>query len=136
MHPLRATGTPAAAAPTDGETQGANLRSTRFTYMCGEKDTAYGRIERCRRCQKLIEELKGGRDDIYPVAPASTRPATATASFDRDKIPTIYDAVRNAAPREVTWVMTDGLLKDYFCCTCPSENFDEQPMVRSARTTS
>src|SRR5262249_33509673 len=38
-----------ASAPTDGETMGENLRNTRFTYMVGSRDTAYGRAERCQK---------------------------------------------------------------------------------------
>ena len=37
-----------AAAPTDGETRSENLRDLRFTVMVGDKDTAYGRADRCR----------------------------------------------------------------------------------------
>ena len=37
-----------AAAPTDGETRSENLRDLRFTVMVGDRDTAYGRADRCR----------------------------------------------------------------------------------------
>jgi predicted esterase len=109
-----------AAAPSDGETQGANLRATRFTYMVGEKDTAYGRIERARAFERLIAELKGGRDDIYPATFEYQAGFGHGGLPDRDKIPTMYHARRDAAPREVTWVMTDGLVQDFFWLHVPT----------------
>ena len=47
-----------AAAPTDGQTSAKTLRNTRFTFMVGEKDTAYGRRERCERFAVQVKELK------------------------------------------------------------------------------
>jgi len=38
-----------AAAPTDGQTSAKTLRNTRFSFMVGEKDNAYGRRERCEK---------------------------------------------------------------------------------------
>src|SRR5205823_6526146 len=36
-----------AAAPTDGTISAKMLRNTRFTYMVGDSDNAYGRRQRC-----------------------------------------------------------------------------------------
>jgi hypothetical protein len=47
-----------AAAPTDGETLGENLRDVRFTAMVGDKDTAYGRADRCRAFIRNLEGWK------------------------------------------------------------------------------
>ena len=44
-----------AAAPTPGETRGENLRNVRFTFMVGERDTAYGRAERCLEFEREIQ---------------------------------------------------------------------------------
>jgi hypothetical protein len=33
---------------------------------------------------------------------------------DRDKIKEMYPAVRNPAPRELTWLMTDKVITDFF----------------------
>jgi hypothetical protein len=33
---------------------------------------------------------------------------------DRDKIKDMYPAVRNPVPRELTWLMTDGVVRDFF----------------------
>ena len=54
-----------AAAPTDGETMSENLRDLRFTVMVGDRDTAYGRADRCRAFIKAIEGLKA-RYGGYP----------------------------------------------------------------------
>ena len=56
-----------AAAATDGETTGKTLRTTPFTVMVGELDTMYGRYERNLKFKEQIEQLRGGRTDIYPV---------------------------------------------------------------------
>jgi predicted peptidase len=54
-----------AAAPTPGETRGENLRDVPFTLMVGERDTAYGRAERCRDFVKQLEGWKA-RYGGYP----------------------------------------------------------------------
>ena len=49
-----------AAAPTPGETRGENLRNVRFTFMVGERDTAYGRAERCLEFEREIQTWRKG----------------------------------------------------------------------------
>src|SRR5205823_7060885 len=56
-----------AAAPTDGTISPRNLRNTRFTFMIGEKDTAYGRRKRCEAFAEAIQKLKEEASDAYPV---------------------------------------------------------------------
>jgi pimeloyl-ACP methyl ester carboxylesterase len=103
-----------AGAPTDGETTGKTLRNTVFTYMVGEKDTAYGRVERCRKFNENIKELRGNRTDIYPVTFVEIAGNGHTGLPDRDLIKEMYPAVRNPVPRELTWLMTDTVIKDFF----------------------
>ena len=38
---------------------------------------------------------------------------------DRDKIKSMYPAVRDPVPAELTWEMTDGAVKDFFWLSCP-----------------
>ena len=47
-----------AAAPTPGETKGENLRDVRFTFMVGERDTAYGRADRCLEFEQQIQNWR------------------------------------------------------------------------------
>ena len=47
-----------ASAPTPGETRGENLRNVRFTFMVGERDTAYGRAERCLAFEREIQNWR------------------------------------------------------------------------------
>ena len=54
-----------AAAPTPGETRGENLRNVRFTFMVGERDTDYGRAERCLEFEREIQTWRG-RYGGYP----------------------------------------------------------------------
>src|SRR5579871_4536812 len=57
-----------AAAPTDGTISPLCLRNTRFTFMVGENDTAYGRRERCEKFNQEIQRLQHEEGGGYPVA--------------------------------------------------------------------
>jgi len=103
-----------AAAATDGETTPKTLRNTVFTAMVGEKDTAYGRYDRNRRFKDTVEQLQGGREDIYPVKVEIIAGNGHTGLPDRDKIVSMYPSVRRPAPRELTWLQTDKVIQDFF----------------------
>ncbi len=103
-----------ASAPTDGETTGKTLRNTIFSYMVGDKDTAYGRYERCVKFNEQIETLRGDRKDIYPVTFQLIKGNGHTGLPDRDKIKDMYAAIRNPVPRELTWLMTDKVVRSFF----------------------
>jgi pimeloyl-ACP methyl ester carboxylesterase len=103
-----------AAAPTDGETAAKTLRSTIFTCMVGEFDTAYDRHDRDARFRDTIAKLRGDRTDIYPVTVDIVPGAQHSNLADRDKIKEMYPAVRNPVPRELTWLMTDKVITDFF----------------------
>ncbi len=108
-----------AAAPTDGETTGKTLRNTVFTFMIGEKDTMYGRLDRCRRFDETIRHLRGDRTDIYPVTMEFKAGQPHSGLPDRDKIKDMYAAVRNPVPRELTWEMTDRVIDDFYWLHVP-----------------
>jgi len=103
-----------AAAPTDGETTGKTLRNTIFTCMVGENDTMYGRFERDLKFRTTIQEFRGDRADTYPVTVQFIPGNGHTGLPDRDKILEMYAAVRNPVPRELTWLMTDKVIQDFF----------------------
>lgn len=103
-----------AAAPTDGETSAKTLRNTRFTFMVGEQDNAYGRRERCEKFAEKIKQLKGDREDIYPVE-FLFKPRFGHGGLpDRDMISQMYDYTRNVVPKHLTWEMTDSVVKRFF----------------------
>jgi pimeloyl-ACP methyl ester carboxylesterase len=108
-----------AAAPTDGETTGKTLRNTIFSYMVGEKDTAYGRVDRCRKFDQIIQGLRGDRKDIYPVTLTVIPRNGHTGLPDREIIKEMYPATRNSAPRELTWLMTDKVIHDFYWLRVP-----------------
>ena len=122
-----------AGAPTDGETVAHTLRNTVFTYMIGEKDTAYGRIDRCRKFNDTVEALRSGRDDIYPVQMQFIAGNGHTGLPDRDKIVEMYPAVRNPVPRELTWLMTDKVIRNFFWLGTASPG-KEQEIKASCRS--
>lgn len=103
-----------AAAATDGETTAKTLRTTPFTVMVGELDTMYGRYERNQKFKAEMERLRGGRTDIYPGSVTIVKGNGHSGLPDRDKITDLYPAVRNPVPREVTWLMTDSVVRDFF----------------------
>ncbi len=103
-----------AGAPTDGETTAKTLRNTIFTCMVGENDTMYGRLERDKKFREIVRQLRGDRNDIYPVTVQIIPGNGHTGLPDRDEILEMYPAVRNAVPRELTWLMTDTVIKDFF----------------------
>jgi hypothetical protein len=61
-----------------------------------------------------IEKLRGGRTDIYPVRVDIIASNGHGGLPDRDNIAGMYPAVRNPVPRELTWLMTDKVVKDFF----------------------
>lgn len=109
-----------AAAGTDGETTPKTLRTTPFTAMVGEKDTAFGRYDRNRKFAAAVEALRGDRTDIYPVKVQIIAGNGHTGLPDRDRIKDLYPAVRNPVPREVTWLQTDKVIRDLFWLHCPA----------------
>lgn len=103
-----------AAAPTDGETTARTLRNTIFTVMVGEQDTMYGRRDRNQKFANTVESLRGARTNIYPVRVDILKGFGHGGLPDRDKIAGMYPAVRHPVPRELTWLMTDKVIKDFF----------------------
>lgn len=103
-----------AAAPTDGQTSAKTLRNTRFTFMVGENDTAYGRRERCEKFAKQIKDLKEANEGDYPVEFMYKEGFGHGGLPDRDMISQMYEYERNPAPKHVTWEMTDTVVKRFF----------------------
>ncbi len=109
-----------AAAPTDGQSLAETLRNTRFTFMIGANDHAYGRAERCRDFADRIAVLRGERTDIYPVAMEWKEDYGHGGLPDRDKIAEMYPFVRDVTPRNLTWHMSDTVIHDFDWLTCDS----------------
>jgi predicted esterase len=124
-----------AAAATDGETSAKTLRSTPFSAMVGEKDTAYDRFERNQKFAALIPQLRGERTDIYPVKIEILPNYGHGGLPDRDKIVDLYPHVRNTAPRELTWEQTDSVIRDFFWLQCekPGKNQEINATCRDNR---
>jgi hypothetical protein len=108
-----------AAAPTDGTISPRTLRSTRFTFMIGEKDNAYGRRERCEKFDRAVQKLKAQNKGDYPVAMELKKGFGHGGLPDRDKIKEMYPFTRNPAPRHVTWELTDAVIRHFFWLSVP-----------------
>ena len=103
-----------AAAGTDGETTAKTLRTTKFTAMVGELDTAHRRHERNLRFKEEVKALRGNRTEIYPVTVTIIKGNGHTGLPDRDLIKDMYPSVRNPVPREISWLQTDPMVRDFF----------------------
>ncbi len=113
-----------AAAPTDGQISARTLRNTRFTFMVGENDTAFGRRERCDKFAEQIAELQSAASNgtEYPVE-FLFKPGYGHGGLpDRDIIPELYDYNRNTTPLHLTWEQTDTVVNRHFWLT------DENPV--------
>jgi predicted esterase len=103
-----------AAAPTDGTISALSLRNTRFTFMVGENDNAYGRRERCEKFDKEIQKLKSEEGCGFPVEFEFKKGFGHGGLPDRDKIKDMYEFTRALNPRHLTWELTDAVLTDHF----------------------
>ena len=102
-----------AAALADGASE-ITLRNTAFSTMVGEKDSMYGRNKRILEFDKSIKQLRGERTDIYPVTVQIIANHPHSGLPDRDKIADLYPNVRNPVPKELTWLLTDSVIRDFF----------------------
>lgn len=103
-----------AAAPTDGETSAVGLRHLPFSFMVGGKDTAYGRRERCEKFAAAVKALRGDRTDVYPVTFELIEGNGHTGLPDRDKLATLLQTTRQLMPKELSWELTDGVVREHY----------------------
>ena len=103
-----------AAAPTDGETTAKTLRNTIFSVWVGEHDLMYGRLDRDKKFADEIKALRGDRTDGYPVTIDIKEGHGHSDLPDRDFLAGMLQATRNPVPRELTWLMTDSVITDFF----------------------
>ncbi len=103
-----------AAAPTDGETTAKTLRNTNFSVWVGEHDLMYDRLSRDQKFAAEVKALRGDRTDIYPVTTDIIAGHGHGDLPDRDLLAGMTTVVRNPVPRELTWLMTDTVITDFF----------------------
>ena len=107
-----------ASAPTDGETFGENLRNTRFTFMVGERDTAFGRADRCQAFAKKVDEWRTKRGG-YPGG-FEWRPGVGHSVPDRDKLAEMLkEGRRDPWPKQLVWVQSDHVLQHFYWIESP-----------------
>ncbi len=111
-----------AAAPTGGQTSARTLRNTVFTFMIGERDTRYGRIGLCRKFDETIRKLREENPGAYPVTMEYRAGHGHGGLPDRDKIRDMYGHVRRAAPRTLTWEMTDSVVGRFYWLSVDAPN--------------
>jgi pimeloyl-ACP methyl ester carboxylesterase len=114
-----------AAAPTDGTISPRCLRNTRFTFMIGEMDNAFGRRQRCESFNQDIQKLKNVDKDEFPVVMELKKGFGHVGLPDRDKIKDLYPFVRNPVPRHLTWDLTDPFVREFFWLGVPHPDRDQ-----------
>ncbi len=107
-----------ASAPTDGETQGENLRNLYFTWVNGATDTAYGRADRVQAFAKSWAEWK----EEYGGFNGGMTFLENTGHFvpDRDKVAELLKQDRNLAPDRLIWNQTDERVKTHYYLVDPA----------------
>ena len=107
-----------ASAPTDGETQGENLRNLYFTWVNGATDTAYGRAERVQAFAKKWDEWK----EEYGGFNGGMTFLEGTGHFvpDREKPAELLQQQRNIAPDKLIWNQTDERVKTHYYLVDPN----------------
>jgi predicted esterase len=103
-----------AAAPSDSHTIAANLRYTPFTFMIGEKDTAYGRVDRCKAFHGVVEKLQQANKGHFPVQMEFIKGNAHTGLPDRDKIKEMYKHERKPTPKHLSWELSDSVLDRFY----------------------
>jgi pimeloyl-ACP methyl ester carboxylesterase len=103
-----------AAAPTDGTISAKTLRNTRFTFMIGEHDHAYGRRKRCEAFNDGVQKLKRENKGDFPVEMQFKKGYHHSGLPDREKIKEMYPFTRNPVPRHLTWELTDAVVGHFF----------------------
>jgi hypothetical protein len=102
-----------AAAPTPDETRGENLRNVRFTFMVGERDTDYGRAERCLEFEQEIQTWRA-RFGGYP-GRFEWETSVGHQVPDHDKLAEMLKAGwRKPRPERIVWAQSDNVLKHFY----------------------
>jgi predicted esterase len=114
-----------AAAPTDNTISARCLRGTRFTFMIGENDNAFGRRKRCEAFNDVIQKLKAKDKDDFPVLMELKQGFGHGGLPDRDKIKDMYSYRRNPVPRHITWDLTDAVIRQLFWLSVPQPGRDQ-----------
>lgn len=103
-----------AAAPTPGTISARTLRNTRFTFMIGEKDTAYGRANGCKDFNAIVEKLQKENPGEFPVKMEWIANHGHGGLPDRDKIKELIPHRREATPRNLSWDLTDSVIDSFY----------------------
>ncbi|MEZ6197873.1 MAG: transglutaminase domain-containing protein [Planctomycetota bacterium] len=103
-----------ASAPTDGQTSARPLRNLPFTFMVGEKDTAYGRADRCRKFEEILAGLRAAERDGWPSAFHFIAGNGHTGLPDRDYLPAMLGHRRDPVPRRLDWELTDETVRRHY----------------------
>ncbi|MBM3974009.1 MAG: hypothetical protein FJ301_07910 [Planctomycetes bacterium] len=109
-----------AAAPTDGQTSAVGLHTLAFSSMVGDRDTAYGRRERCEGFARQIADLQQQHPGRYPARFDLIANNGHTGLPDRDLLARLVPLARAASPKWLQWQQTDGTVRDHYWLRDPS----------------
>lgn len=109
-----------AAAPTDGQTSAVGLHTLAFSSMVGDRDTAYGRRERCEGFARQVAELQQKHPGRYPARFDLIANNGHTGLPDRDLLAKLVPLARVATPKWLQWQQTDGAVRDHYWLRDPA----------------
>ncbi|MDP6962607.1 MAG: GDSL-type esterase/lipase family protein [Planctomycetota bacterium] len=102
-----------AAAPTPGVSSAENLRNTNFSFMVGELDTSYGRLERCKDFQAELESLRAANPGYYPTEFSLVLNYPHGGLPDRELLSRQLKFSRESNPQHLTWHLTDDATPEF-----------------------
>jgi predicted esterase len=103
-----------ASAPTDGETSAVGLHTLAFSFMVGDRDTAYGRRERCEKFDAQLQQLRRDHAGLYATTFTLVANNGHTGLPDRDLLAQLVPRVRTPLPKTLYWELTDAVVKDHY----------------------
>lgn len=109
-----------AAAPSDGQSSAVGLHTLAFSFMVGDRDTAYGRRERCEGFARQLAELQQKHPGRYPTRFDLIANNGHTGLPDRDLLAKLVPLARAASPKWLQWQQTDGTVRDHYWLRDPS----------------
>ncbi len=103
-----------AAAPNDAQTSAIGLHNLKFSFMVGDRDTAYGRRSRCEGFEQILQGLKKAHEGLYPTTFTLVANNGHTGLPDRDLLPQLLLARRDTLCTKLFWELTDSVIRDHY----------------------
>lgn len=112
----------AAAAPSDGETRGVNLRNVNFTWAVGENDTAYGRVDRCKAFAQQFADWRKQYGGFYGGLELQKGKGHLINDYEHNRLRGMLRHKRNPFPQHIIWQQTGTLISRQYLLHTPASD--------------